>query len=622
MTKNLFLKYFKKFQYDRESALIDYRENLIKSLLVQSNVSDPTNSLKLIERQFIPIHLQDVSTSGKSSSVTIGTALKENQHLAIVGAAGSGKSTLLKYLALFSALGYIQDISNLPILVQLAKLDQLANIEKEIASRIEKLAESRITDEDVTKLLEQGRILLLLDGLNEVENVPLICQEILRLSQSFPRIHIIVTSRHPSEVETLNFEIFQVSPLSESDIRRLIDYWASDESVLAETFWNILQGDTALNELARNPLLLRIMLDVYLKQGQLPRTRATLSDAYLNSLLPSLFKQLPNLAEQLAEQIALYLYTNREYVIGYDEIISQNKQFTKKFQTEAEIDNELSTLDKNGALERLEQNKFRFTHQLIQEHFCVRALKNLSQDELLSLIIEYASDEWWEPVLTSLVRRRSDSTQIVNSLAKSTDSSQRLLAAKLLTEGVEADPLLRYKITKNLCEFLGQHNANETVRISNLLVKLNEPETNNICRSFLFEKTIDPLTASSLAYVLAARGQKEDKLYDILFKTFRDKNDITRYQTCRALGAIDTQQSAELLVHYLQEETNNEVLQQILSSLHRKSSLPSQVQASTLVQLLAELAELRRTEENPDIQSWAEQLNRKITIENLAYEAQ
>jgi hypothetical protein len=176
----------------------------------------------------------------------------ENKHLVILGAPGSGKSTLVNYLALCLAGDHLgrADINQARLNEQGWALTHLRLIPALVTLRqyaAEGLSEGQdlwtyfttvLTHENLAgyvshlkKQLSKGG-LLLLDGLDEVDNAPQVRQalkqQIERFAREFPNVRIVVTSRpyaYGAGWELNRFAVTSLLDFSPEQIDTFIDQW-------------------------------------------------------------------------------------------------------------------------------------------------------------------------------------------------------------------------------------------------------------------------------------------------------------------------------------------------------------------------------------------------------------
>jgi energy-coupling factor transporter ATP-binding protein EcfA2 len=603
----------------RERILVQYREKLIEHL------NRELEQLGSTKHPYIPLHLRHYDKKDlkqkEATNSTVEEALKEKSHLVFIGEAGSGKSMLLQYLGLLSARGLLQNAPNLPVLIRLRHQDsKLLPLAQVIKNEIALIVDETLQEKEVQKLLEKGRLLLLFDGINESRNINETVRYLTDVITHNNNIKIIATTRFINKsllesLQTNGFSLFSIQPLDIAELRRLIDYWSSDYEVDAEKLWTVLQENPPLLSIVRNPLLLRMLLITFKERGI-----DAFAEASLKTLISRLYLKMPMRVRQLVEQIALYMSDRKLTIISYDAIYQQALEIYSHYYETEELQNDLLALETNGILEEVEPRKYCFPNLFFQEYISAQALKALETKELIELFQIYAGDVWWESLLTLIARQRTDKAEIVADLLQSEAPTQWLLAAKCLADDTVVNKPLRNKTWLQLCDFLYEATPEQKLRTSNVLAQIHDAELSTLCTKKLSEKVTDPLTLSSFAYIVAAQGKEEGAIRDALLYTVRNHNSDVRYQSCRALGAIDTQWSTELLIQCLKNESNEQVIQQILSEFERKENLANLIPVSTLVVLLAELKRLTHKSENHNMQTQAEQLTNKIISDVPSHE--
>lgn len=270
-----------------------------------------------LENLFVPLHLDFTVHSGgetrKIERQAVGAVLAEHPRIALLASPGGGKSTLLKRLAVAYAdperrRQIADDLPRrdwLPLFFRCRELRGLAR--GSFAELLEALSQREPVRQyagtflaHVDRALLAGRVLLLVDGLDEVsdpgDRAAFVCT--LRAAlQAYPGIAMVVTSReagfrhvaaHLAPVCTHA----TLSPFDADDIRRLSVAWhrevvgytdkiRADAEQLAAT----IAGNDRIRRLAVNPLLLTTLLLVKRWVGSLPTRRAVLYGKAVEVLL-------------------------------------------------------------------------------------------------------------------------------------------------------------------------------------------------------------------------------------------------------------------------------------------------------------------------------------------------
>lgn len=188
--------------------------------------------------------------------------LDKERAILVHAAAGSGKSMLLRYLLLTAE----QHLSErVPILIELRDLN--AHPQKSFLEVVQECISEYI--DGFTRLqtdfaLKSGRILLILDGFDEIDYNHRRDREseVNRLVDRYPNLQIVVSSRPDEGVSKWrSFFAYEVQHLSKSQVRLLIDKIPYDESP-KKLFRSKLDVDLfeTHGEFLRNPLLTVMML--------------------------------------------------------------------------------------------------------------------------------------------------------------------------------------------------------------------------------------------------------------------------------------------------------------------------------------------------------------------------
>lgn len=290
-----------------------------------------------LENLFVPLHLDierdierdngaapgprsepPVELSGKGKRRDLerqpfGAALDHHPRLALLAPPGGGKSTLLKRLAIaYADPGRLREVSDqlpdrdwLPLFFRCRELRDLAR--KPFAEILDALTRhepvrhhAEVFRAEVDRALLAGRVLLLVDGLDEISNsgdrASFVCT--LRSAlQAYPGTALVVTSReagfrhvaaHLAPVCTKA----TLSPFDADDIRRLSVAWHTEVigdtakvRADAEELAAAITANDRIHRLAVNPLLLTTLFLVNRWVGRLPTRRAILYGKAVEVLL-------------------------------------------------------------------------------------------------------------------------------------------------------------------------------------------------------------------------------------------------------------------------------------------------------------------------------------------------
>lgn len=254
------------------------------------------------------------------SRFSVGERLTHSKHLVVLGDPGAGKSTMLRWIATAYLLRLksdpdwsqlpdvdtLPDADWLPLLIRCRDLDP-----SRIAGSLEDmirhhLCDTEFSSEEAAELtplllrrMREGRVLLLIDGLDEISDAGLrarFCRKVEKIHLAFPEAPVIVTSRIVGYREmklriTRGFEHVTVQELTPEDKDDFARRWcvvtespARRESAAQELISDIHSTDR-IERLTGSPMLLTTMALVKKKVGKLPSRRADLYREAVDVLL-------------------------------------------------------------------------------------------------------------------------------------------------------------------------------------------------------------------------------------------------------------------------------------------------------------------------------------------------
>lgn len=207
----------------------------------------------------------------------------------LLGSPGSGKSTILRIIALHEAERHQAGApSRIPLYLPLRDITEPSSLIELARSAFRKqtLIESA---EDFEDVLRSGRLLLLLDGLDEVGDSlrDQITADFLHTARAHPKLGMYVGTRQWAyHWRFPGFLHVQVKPFTQEKIHEWLERrFRRTDPRMTMHLVDAFQSDPELHEVGSNPLALGLLASVFEHTGTVPRKRADLLARYLELVL-------------------------------------------------------------------------------------------------------------------------------------------------------------------------------------------------------------------------------------------------------------------------------------------------------------------------------------------------
>jgi hypothetical protein len=396
------------------------------------------------------------------------------QYLMVLGTPGSGKSTFLRHIGLEALKGDrgIFKHKCIPVLLELKLFSENASdLIKAISDELQNFGFPE-SNEFAIRLLEQGKILLLLDGLDEVpkkcQNV--LIQKIQNLTTKYDKNRYIVSCRTAAhESSWPRFRYIELADFNDAQIKQFIDRWfhivLNKNEKFAEICWETIKSteNSTIRELASTPLVLTFLCKVYDPEKGFPEDRATLYQKILDKFLHDwsiekrvqqdiLYPDLnPELEKEFLSKIAYQGFVNDQLLFTQDELLKSIKEFFSDIVDKPRYFNAKVILNaisiQQGVLVERAENIFSFSHLTIQEYLTAHYIYQNSQ-LLQDLVAQYLCDQRWHEVfllVANLIPKADTLLECMESSAKKCIFTPRLRAILTWAEQVTVEKQESYK---------------------------------------------------------------------------------------------------------------------------------------------------------------------------------
>ncbi len=467
---------------DDESAYLRYVVDTCRGAIATRESAHVSPRIKLQDIFVMPF-LSDEKGNSIKFSVKYILDSKARAFL-IVGNAGSGKTSLLRHIQLkvssdsLSAEGREDRI--LPFYVSLREFQgQLApSLPALLEEQTPSLAKEKLRVEYYEKSLHKGRILILLDGLDEIrseKNANDMMRSIAGWSQRYTTCKFIVTSR-PARLESLNtpdvFRRLSLLPFSDGQITEFLRKWTDcvfedlsdifedpssyqqNRSVLRRlALENTIMSRPELKDLAASPLLLTLMCTTHYFTGSIPVSRTFIYQESVGLLLNKVDINVPKHQLQFViDQIAFEYQKDRITVANKDYVcraIDKSKiTFSIDFETES-VFSEL--IGRSGLLYERSLNQISFIHYSFQEFFAARYIVDSGLES--SSLKELLSDQWWRDVILLSAEAMQEIDELCTNIINDDDipdTDKVQLVGQILAGSKKVDREAKIKIVREI----------------------------------------------------------------------------------------------------------------------------------------------------------------------------
>lgn len=358
----------------------------------------------------------------------------EKPQLMVLGKPGAGKTTLLHYIAL-----HCDEIEFNPKLVPVFislktlaenvkhfdEIDILRYIQKEYCG-------TNISEKEIKDLVDGGRILLLLDGLDEIfdEKVGTFIQTINSLIPRLVNKRLIVSCRKESGAyiskKLKNFVFYKIADFEEQQITEFINNWFAQVQVGTpqerEALANKLdtklkdQENKRIRELADTPLLLHLICLIFQYKGNLPSKRVEIYEEGINLLLEK-WNQFNYGTQVNVEELRKALREIAAITFKTGKSSFEESEISHMIGNSTQILHTTEVL--SGLIVKRGWRQYAFSHQTFQEYLTAEEFVNYKQP--LSQLIIHITEPRWREVFLLVAEMLMPADDLLRSIKESID---------------------------------------------------------------------------------------------------------------------------------------------------------------------------------------------------------
>lgn len=390
----------------------------------------------------------------------------------VVAGPGYGKSALLTAIA-----GKLSEGPLVPVSIPLASL--AATDDSLVSFLSNSISKEMDLNADWRRLAEQGLLVLLLDGLDEVPSGarPRLMQRISTFSARYPRSPWILSVRDPAVLTGLpEAKLVELLPLDDDDIQRFVE--AMNRHIGPIKGWELvhrLKLYPELDRLARIPLFLVMLLVTTDLSAPQPATRSDLIESYLSTLFsPARHKPAQDPIDKsialrsIAETLAFERLERQEIGATDREV---RDVIGRTANSRAEAEQLLEQLRSNGILRPQSAIRLQFPYPIVQEYLAACHLVERYPDSLKQRIDDAMQRPWAQVIQFAIELHSSPEPIIKEMLARPDDAfcTGLRLVGRCVANGATVSKELKQEISDRLVAFWIHAHTDARRRVGRLL---------------------------------------------------------------------------------------------------------------------------------------------------------
>ncbi|MGK7928376.1 MAG: NACHT domain-containing NTPase [Spirulina sp.] len=367
--------------------------------------------------------------------------VNREQYLIVLGEPGNGKSTLLSKVGIEALKGKKGGYNHrcIPVFIELKNFTSQDTINEKIIQEFEGCRMPQ-PDKFTAKALDEGKLLIVLDGLDEIPSKEkhAVISHLNGFVGQYSNNRFLASCREAAYENNLKlFTSAKIFSFNDEQIKTFIEKWFSgkeDKKVGTDSkCWELLQKpeNSSCKELAKTPLLLTYICQVYQGSQTLPNNRSALYERALRILLEEWAKQNSILRDEIYQgfQTALeemllakiaYKGFEKDWVCFSErELINEIRGFLVENLNAPDDLDAKSVLKaitiQQGILVKKTDSIYAFSHFTLQEYLTAKHIKENNLIE--QLVKERVVDKTWEEVFL-----------LVAGLMRSTGGADKLLS--------------------------------------------------------------------------------------------------------------------------------------------------------------------------------------------------
>ncbi len=572
-----------------------------------------------LEDIYVSLKLREICRGDKEQDLIIeregviepGTAVKNYQHMMILGAPGAGKTTMLKHLVLKYCKENIekQERIYLPIPITLREFSGSGKGLRDYINAVFEKYEFPKAKKFVEKDLKAGKCILLLDGFDDLtsrKNRERVIKEIHVFYEKYHGCKIVVTSRFAGYHDELtqcqgepsrDFTRLEVMEFDNNQMNRFIDNWfGASNRGKGDSMLRMLMNNKDIEALAKNPLMISIIATLYDEGNELElvSNRAHLYERVIDVMLTKwdahkiVGNQFsPDKKKFFLRKLAFRNHCRRERTMTEREILEEIARHSPRLGLKKEEYRLFleEIWQRNYILRQLSMDTYGFLHLSLQEYFTALELKE--QEDLITTITPHLSESWWEGAFLLYAGISKNASPLIKRIQKEVPEdifySNLMLSGKYVVNAGFPDPFLKEEIVQEL--WLLYNTGEFPLLREKAIAVLSRVKPCNIIDELVNQLTDKEPDARRIAAGILGLIGSVEVLPSLIMILVKDKESKIRSHAAIALGQIGSTEAVRPLINALNVDKESEVRRsaaEALGLIGSTEALPALIKALTM----------------------------------------
>lgn len=326
----------------------------------------------------------------------------------------------------------------------------------------------------MTAILEDGSVVLLVDGIDELRSDEKIRQSLLIISEfqgKYKKVKTITTSRLLEVFEDTEFlsrvDVLNIQPMSTEQMSVFVVNWFGSESDSGKKLMKIVNKPLGLHGLPSTPLTLAIV-SILFENGtkEIPANITELFQQYTELILGR-WDMTKNISQKIEWRLKQFILARISWRLHSEKVLTITEDDLRKevqlYATERGL-----LLDVNSFVEEViyrselllqhGTNTYEFKHRSFQDYFC--GIEINDRPNKLELITQNFNDQWWTQAIFFACGLQPQNDGVLEHVLKSVlvPRNQKMIYAITLGQVAQAvyvaPKITKEKITRRVVEYL------------------------------------------------------------------------------------------------------------------------------------------------------------------------